>query len=93
MSEPRIPRNKFPWFPTINYELCISDLTCVNFCPHNVFDWDKETGRPVVARPDDCVPGCDSCAQLCHEKAISFPSQEEFRQAMRRLRAEVALKK
>ncbi len=93
MSEPRIPRHKFPWFPTIDYALCISDLECVNFCPHDVFEWDKETGLPFVARPDDCVPGCDSCAQLCHEKAISFPSQEEFRRAMRHLRGEAALGK
>ncbi|MBI1941605.1 MAG: ferredoxin family protein [Acidobacteria bacterium] len=88
MTESEIVRDGFPWFPTIDYDVCISDLDCVNFCPHEVFEWDKDTGRPLVARPDNCVPGCDSCAQLCHEKAISFPSKEEFRQAMRRLRAE-----
>ncbi|HUU12140.1 MAG TPA: ferredoxin family protein [Terriglobia bacterium] len=81
-------REKLPWFPKIDYSICLSDLKCLNFCPAEVFEWDRNSGRPVVAHPYRCVPGCDSCAQLCHEKAISFPSKEEFRQAMRRLRAD-----
>ena len=81
-------REKLPWFPTINYDLCAADLECLNFCPHEVFEWDEETGRPIVAHPYDCLPGCDSCRQNCTNHAISFPSKRELRAELRRLREE-----
>jgi len=89
MAYPAIPTATFPWFPAINYELCTKDLDCLNFCPAEVYEWDPETGRPVVAHPDRCLPGCDACAKQCKTGAIAFPSQEEFRAAMRQWRAEV----
>jgi len=88
MPDPGIPREKFPWFPTIDYSACISDLHCLNFCAHEVFEWQKETGRPIVAHPYNCVPGCDSCAQECEVQAIRLPSKQEIQEALRRVRAE-----
>ena len=76
----------FPWFPTIDYEACMSDLDCLNFCAHEVFEWDRETGRPVVAHPDRCLPGCRFCVEICREGAIRFPSKEQFRRTLRTLR-------
>jgi NAD-dependent dihydropyrimidine dehydrogenase PreA subunit len=89
MPYPGIPREKLPWYPTINPDLCLRDLDCLNFCAHEVFGYDEDTGRPVVAHPYNCVPGCDSCAQACRTGAITFPSREDFRAILRRLRAEV----
>jgi NAD-dependent dihydropyrimidine dehydrogenase PreA subunit len=86
MSDFGLPRRKLPWFPSINYDACASDLECLNFCPHDVFEWDPDTGRPVVAHPYNCVPGCISCAQACKAQAISLPSQEEFCALLRQLR-------
>jgi NAD-dependent dihydropyrimidine dehydrogenase PreA subunit len=91
MSHRGIPREKLPWFPTINYDACISDLECLNFCPHDVFAWDQDTGRPIVAHPYRCVPGCESCGETCKAQAISFPSKEEFRATLRRLREEAKI--
>ena len=88
MSKPSTLRKKLPWFPTIDYDACIADLDCVNFCPHQVYEWDAETGKPVVARPYNCVPGCDSCAQMCKTQAISFPTKEKLQAALRQVRAE-----
>ena len=88
MSYPGVPSEKLPWFPTINYDLCISDLRCLLFCPHDVFEWDRKTGRPIVAWPYNCVPGCDQCARDCAAGALTLPSKREFRAALRRLRAE-----
>jgi len=82
------PIRKLPWFPTIDYDICVSDLGCLLFCPNDVFDWHKETGRPVVARPYSCAPGCDMCAEDCALGAVTLPSKREFRAALRRLRAE-----
>jgi NAD-dependent dihydropyrimidine dehydrogenase PreA subunit len=84
----RSRRERFPWFPTINREVCLSDLVCLNFCPAGVFDWDPATGKPVVARPLDCIPGCRSCAENCKAKGISLPGRKEVLAALKRIRAE-----
>ena len=88
MSKLRGWRERFPWFPTIHYDVCLSDLECLNFCPAGVFDWDTATGKPVVARPFDCIPGCRSCAEKCKVKGISIPGKEEVTAALKRIRAE-----
>jgi len=86
-------REKLPWFPKIDYSICLSDLKCLNFCPAEVFEWDRDSGRPVVAHPYRCVPGCDSCARNCDTGALSLPTPSEVRTALRRLRAEATLER
>jgi NAD-dependent dihydropyrimidine dehydrogenase PreA subunit len=81
-------RERFPWFPTINYDVCLSDLECVNFCSADVFEWDLAAGKPVVAHPYDCIPGCRSCAENCPAQGISLPGKEEVAAALKRIRAE-----
>jgi NAD-dependent dihydropyrimidine dehydrogenase PreA subunit len=88
VSIPRSRRERLPWFPTINSEVCLADLECLNFCPADVFDWDPATGKPVVAHPYDCIPGCRSCAEKCKAKGISLPGKKEVAAALKRIRAE-----
>ena len=83
-------RDQISWFPTVNYEACLGDRICYDFCEHGVFSWDEEHQRPMVAAPCNCVIGCDSCSQLCPSEAITFPSKEDLRAALRRLRTETA---
>ena len=90
MSYPGIPREKLPWYPKINYERCLKDLDCLNFCQHEVFEWDPVSQRPIVAHPYNCVPGCSDCAEHCKMKAITLPSGEELTAALRRLRRQLA---
>ena len=90
MSYPGIPREKLPWYPKINYERCLKDLDCLNFCQHEVFEWDPVSQRPIVAHPYNCVPGCNDCAKHCKMKAITLPSGEEITAALRRLRQQLA---
>jgi NAD-dependent dihydropyrimidine dehydrogenase PreA subunit len=85
---PRGQRERFPWFPILNGDVCLADLECLNFCPADVFDWDPATGKPVVARPFDCIPGCRSCAEKCKAKGISLPGKKEVAAALKRIRAE-----
>lgn len=87
----RIPRELIPWYPTVNTELCTGDRACFDFCRNNVFEWDEQSGHPVVKNPYSCVLGCDACAQVCPAGAITFPSQEELRATMNRLRQELAV--
>ncbi|MCR6624591.1 MAG: ferredoxin family protein [archaeon YNP-LCB-003-016] len=89
-----IPRELIPWYPRIDYNKCTGCLTCVNFCPHKVYD--VENGKPKVARPFECVVGCMSCSKICPSEAITFPSMDELRRQLRELRkaaAEVSGKK
>lgn len=88
MAKFRSRRERFPWFPAIDSEVCIRDLECLNHCPAEVFDWDAGTGRPVVARPLDCIPGCRSCAENCKIHCISLPGKEEVAAALKRIRKE-----
>jgi NAD-dependent dihydropyrimidine dehydrogenase PreA subunit len=88
MEKLKVPREKIPWFPTINYDACIGDRECIEFCKNDVFDWDEALGHPLVARPNNCVVGCSACAQICPVEAISFPSKDELRTTLRRLIAE-----
>ena len=87
-SMPGRQRNRFPWFPTIKCEDCLLDLECLNFCPADVFDWDAATGKPVVARPLDCIPGCSTCAENCKGKSISLPGKKQVAAALKRIRTE-----
>jgi NAD-dependent dihydropyrimidine dehydrogenase PreA subunit len=91
VSRLRSRRERFPWFPTINCEVCLADLECLNFCPADVFDWDPATGKPVVARPFDCIPGCRICAENCKAKGISLPGKKDVAAALKRIRAEEGL--
>jgi NAD-dependent dihydropyrimidine dehydrogenase PreA subunit len=79
-------REKIPWFPTINDEACIKDLKCLNFCPHDVFEWDPKTGRPLATHPLRCLPGCEICLEGCDTGAISLPTPDEFRATLERMR-------
>ena len=88
-----IPRREIPWYPRINYELCIGCGQCYNFCPHGVYEWDEEKDRPVVVNPYECVIGCVACGRICDQDAISFPKKEEINDLIKRLREKYAHEK
>lgn len=81
-----IPREKIPWYPGIDYEKCQGCQECYNFCPNDVYEWDKENEQPLVKNPYNCVIGCSSCKNLCENDAISFSTMEEIRKIRDKLR-------
>ncbi len=85
-----IPRDKVNWYPTINYDACIGDRLCFDFCKNDVFLWNEDKQQPIVQNPLNCVIGCDSCAQQCPVEAITFPSKDDLRKQLRELRAQPA---
>lgn len=85
---PAVPREKIPWFPAIDADLCIGDQDCVNFCRNDVLGFDEHSSKVIVVHPYNCVLGCDSCAKICPQEAIHFPSQEDLRTTLRKLRAD-----
>jgi len=79
-----IPREKIPWYPTIDEDLCSDCGSCLNFCSNGVFEQRESTMK--VAAPYNCVVGCDSCKRVCPKEAISFPDKEELVRKLRELR-------
>ena len=88
MANPTIPREKIPWFPIIDPDLCIGDQDCVNFCKNDVLAFDEDSFKVIVIKPYNCVVGCSACAQICPQETIKFPDKEEFRATLRKLRTE-----
>jgi len=74
------------WFPTINPELCRRDLKCLNFCPYEVFEWERETGLPYVAHPARCLAGCVICLEGCDVGALTLPTGRQIRLRLKELR-------
>ncbi|MGQ9665551.1 MAG: 4Fe-4S dicluster domain-containing protein [bacterium] len=83
-----IPREKIPWFPTIDYDKCMGCMECFNFCHNGVFEWDGEKNQPVVKNPYNCVVGCSACKNLCAGDAISFPTMQELREIINKIKGE-----
>ncbi len=86
MQSVQIPREKIPWFPTIDYGLCTGDQECFKFCKNGVYLWNEADNHPIVQNPYQCVVGCQACLNVCPVGAIQFPSKEELRATLQRLR-------
>lgn len=57
MGTPNLQREKIPWFPTIDPDLCIGGQDCVNFCKNDVLAFDEATFKVIVVNPYNCVVG------------------------------------
>ncbi len=75
------PREQVEWYPTVDAAKCVKCGMCMN-CGKNVYDW--TAAGAVVARPYACVPGCNTCAQLCLGEAITFPDIHMLRELYKR---------
>lgn len=53
----------------INMEECNGCKTCYDVCFVNVFRWNGEDDKPIVAYPEDCVE-CNKCELNCPVDAI-----------------------
>jgi NAD-dependent dihydropyrimidine dehydrogenase PreA subunit len=83
-----IPRKNIPWYPTINYEKCVSCGKCVDYCKMGVYETKEKEGKKisVVKNPYSCVVLCNGCDAVCPEGAISHPSKTETRELIKKLK-------
>jgi NAD-dependent dihydropyrimidine dehydrogenase PreA subunit len=59
------------WYPRVDESRCKdSCFMCIRFCKKAVFE--RHGTKAAVERPDSCIKGCDSCAKICPERAITF---------------------
>jgi ferredoxin len=79
-----IPRETIQWHPSVIAERCVGCGMCVTSCGKNVYAFDYESNKPVVAAPQACMIGCTTCAAICTLDAIEFPSIGFVRQIIRR---------
>jgi MinD superfamily P-loop ATPase len=79
-----LPRETIVWHPTVIAESCNGCGLCVTTCGKNVFSFDYEVNKPVVAAPQACMVGCTTCAVLCPQDALEFPSVGYVRQIVRK---------
>ncbi len=69
-------REEIDWGPTVDSHKCVGCGMCLN-CGKKVYSW--QNGKAVVVNRNNCVPGCQTCANLCLGNAISFPSVAKLR--------------
>lgn len=58
------------WYPIIDYKKCMWCFKCFSFCKNWVYQIDQD-GKPFVANPQNCVPGCRGCEKVCPVWAIT----------------------
>jgi NAD-dependent dihydropyrimidine dehydrogenase PreA subunit len=78
-----IPREMIQWHPTVIADRCVGCGMCVTTCGKNVYAFDYQANKPVVAAPQACMVGCTTCAVICTLDAIEFPSIGYVRQIIR----------
>lgn len=91
-----LPRDKIDWFPRIDQKKCRPlecNYHCVSFCPFGVFskkvaDNDKNIDDPVVevSHPYECNVGDESCRFQCPYDAIYFPTRQELKEMLQKVR-------
>ncbi|HOL21654.1 MAG TPA: 4Fe-4S binding protein [bacterium] len=74
-----IPREEIEWAPIIDENKCVGCGMCFTTCGRDVFDYDKDKKKAIVARPLQCMVGCTSCEVWCVFDAISFPDKKRVR--------------
>jgi NAD-dependent dihydropyrimidine dehydrogenase PreA subunit len=83
-----VPREKIPWYPSIDEEKCDGCQVCSQFCQHGVYAWDEKNNIAQVIQPFQCVVGCNGCEPECSKGAISFPDIDAIQEIIRKLREE-----
>ncbi len=78
-----IPRTEIHWNPTVIPDRCTGCGLCVTSCGQGVYAFNYEENKPVVVVPDMCMVGCTTCATICPEEAIEFPSRGYIRQLIK----------
>jgi NAD-dependent dihydropyrimidine dehydrogenase PreA subunit len=75
-----IKRDNIDWYPAIDESNCIGCGMCVTTCGRGVYKFDYENKKSKVVNPNNCLVGCQTCANLCPAKAIGFAEDDKTRE-------------
>ena len=88
-----VPRSKIPWYPIIDTKKCNQcdgEPQCLKFCPHGVFEFNKEKKEFIVKNRNNCVVFCRSCLKVCATEALIFPEKKEILKVIKDVREKKA---
>ena len=63
------------WYPVVDVVTCLECGTCVDNCPHDVYDKAKSP-VPHVVNPLACVDHCHGCGNRCPVGAITYVGED-----------------
>jgi NAD-dependent dihydropyrimidine dehydrogenase PreA subunit len=55
----------------VDEEKCTGCRHCYEVCPLDVYSWDEDEGKPVVAYEDECQM-CFICQEECPAEAVKI---------------------
>ncbi|MDD2732153.1 MAG: 4Fe-4S binding protein [Candidatus Pacebacteria bacterium] len=80
-----IDRDKIDWRPVIDESKCIGCGMCATTCGRGVYKFDYENRKSKVANPTNCMVACQTCANLCPMKAITFAENDSTREKAQKI--------
>ncbi len=72
-----IKRTEIDWRPVVDEAKCTGCGVCATTCGRRVYKFDYRNKKSKVVNPNNCMVGCQTCANLCPMKAISFTKERE----------------
>ncbi len=88
-----IPREEISWHPYIDKNKCTECGMCITSCGREVFSYDKNKKKVIVANPLYCMVGCTSCKTWCIFDAIDFPDAQYVKDLIKNRKVLVLAKK
>lgn len=86
-----IDRASIDWQLKIDEAKCIGCGLCATTCGRKVYKFDYENKKSKVVNPTNCMVACQTCANLCPAKAISFAENDATREKAQRIIREFQL--
>lgn len=80
-----VDRAKINWRPTVDESKCIGCGMCVTTCGREVYKFDHEKRKAIVANPTRCMVACQTCANLCPTEAITFAENNAAREKAQKI--------
>ena len=80
-----IDRDQIDWHPVVDESECIGCGMCTTSCGRGVYKFDYENKKSKVANPNNCLVACQTCANLCPAKAISFAEEDKTREKAQKI--------
>ncbi len=80
-----VNREKIQWNPMIDESKCIGCGMCVTTCGRGVYKFDYKNKKAKAANPNNCMVACQTCANLCPVKAISFAENDATREKAQKI--------
>ena len=80
-----VDREQIQWNPEIDESKCIGCGMCVASCGRGVYKYDYENKKSKVVNPANCMVACQTCANLCPSKAVSFTEDDKTREKAQKI--------